>query len=58
MDREYIVHKILLRGHIPLVENLAELGNLLLIGDTVYIPPMKIKDAPETPIRAFAALEQ
>jgi kynurenine formamidase len=56
-NREYTAHKILLGAYIPLIENLAELGNLPPTGATVYMLPMKIKDAPEAPIRAFALLE-
>ena len=54
INREFIAHKILLGARIPLVENLAGLGDLPPTGSTVYLLPMKIKDAPEAPIRAFA----
>jgi DNA-directed RNA polymerase III subunit RPC1 len=56
INKEYIVHKILLGARIPLVENLSSLEKLPPTGATVYMLPMKIKDAPEAPIRAFATL--
>jgi kynurenine formamidase len=57
INREYIAHKILLGARIPLVENLACLGDLPATGSTVYMLPMKIKDAPEAPIRAMAVMD-
>jgi kynurenine formamidase len=57
INREYIAHKILLGARIPLVENLACLRDLPAIGTTVYMLPMKIKDAPEAPIRAMAIID-
>jgi kynurenine formamidase len=54
INREFIAHKVLLGAQIPLVENLASLGDLPAIGATVYMLPMKIKDAPEAPVRAMA----
>lgn len=52
----YIAHEILLGARIPLIENLAQLGSLPPTGATVYLLPMKIKDAPEAPVRAIAML--
>lgn len=52
----YIAHEILLGARIPLVENLAQLDKLPPTGATVYMLPMKIKDAPEAPVRAIAIL--
>ena len=52
----FIAHEIMLGARIPLVENLAQLDKVPSTGAIVYILPMKIKDAPEAPIRAMAIL--
>lgn len=57
IDHSFIAHKILLGARIPLVENLARLKELPPTGSTIYMLPMKIKDAPEAPVRAMAIIE-
>jgi kynurenine formamidase len=51
---EMDAHKILLGNNIVVVENLANLGVLPATGCTVSLLPMKIKDAPESPVRGLA----
>lgn len=58
INHTFIAHQILLGARIPLVENLASLGDLPPTGATVYMLPMKIKDAPEAPIRAMAIIDE
>jgi len=57
VDHSFIAHHILLGSGIPLVENLARLGELPATGLSVALLPMKIKDAPEAPVRAVAIIE-
>jgi len=58
INQEYSAHKILLGARIPLVENIACLSDLPATGSMIYMLPMKIKDAPEAPIRAMAIIEK
>lgn len=56
INSQYTAHKVLLGAQIPIVENLANLGNLPATGAIIYMLPMKIKDAPESPVRAMAII--
>lgn len=51
-----VAHLALLEENIFLVENMANLEQLPAVGAHVWILPMKIKDASEAPVRAFAVL--
>jgi len=51
-------HSVFLERNIFLVENLANLDKLPPTGAYVWILPMKIKDAPEAPVRAFALIQK
>lgn len=53
----YVSHPVLLKEDIFLVENLANLDKLPAKGANIWIVPIKLKDAPEAPIRVFAILE-
>ena len=52
--RGFPAHLLLLKVNIVLIENLANLGLVPPTGATGFILPMKIKDAPEAPVRAMA----
>lgn len=49
-------HSYFLKNKIIIVENLDNLERLPATGALVWILPMKIKGAPEAPVRAFAIL--
>jgi kynurenine formamidase len=51
---QFVAHNVLLGADIILIENLANLSLLPEVGSTVFLLPMKIKDAPESPVRAIA----
>lgn len=53
-----VAHIALLKEGIFLVENLANLDQLPPTGAHVWLIPMKIKDASEAPVRAFALLKE
>jgi kynurenine formamidase len=54
IDSQFPAHLALLGAHIPIAENLANLGELPERGANVYLLPMKVQDAPEAPLRAVA----
>lgn len=52
----YVAHQVLLQKNIYIIENLANLAMLPPTGATVFALPIKIKNAPEAPVRAIARL--
>lgn len=51
--KDPLAHSLLLQKNLFLVEGLANLSKLPATGCFVYILPVKIKDAPESPVRAM-----
>lgn len=56
-SRDFPVHKIILGHGLYQLENLTNLEQALHKKSSIIILPMKIKDAPEAPVRVIAALE-
>ncbi len=55
-NKEFPVHKILLKNGIYIIENIANLDLLPNSGFTIFALPLKLKNITESPIRLIAAI--
>lgn len=55
---QFKAHEILLKENLFLIENLAALDQLPPVGALIIALPMKIKNAPEAPVRVIALIQK
>lgn len=55
-EKNFSVHSMMLSANKYIVENIAHADQLPPVGSTIFIIPLKIKDAAECPVRLFAQL--